>query len=230
VTGLLRIDHASRAVAGRTLWTGLNAELEAGDRLVVDGPSGVGKSLLLRSIAGLDAFTSGGCEFRGKSLAEWSMPAYRAQVMYVPQRAALAASTVRQALSSPFGLAVHQGKEFNLGVAEKLLSQLGRPPELFEAQTANLSGGELQSVLLARALLLNPTILLLDEVTAALDQVLAARAEELLVAWSEESERALVWVGHDPAARARVGTDVMELGGAPGRGTPAGDFGAGAGQ
>jgi putative ABC transport system ATP-binding protein len=208
---LLTVRDASVEVAGRTLWRDLSIELSAGDRLVVDGPSGSGKTMLLRAIAGLDEFTTGRCEFRGRAPQDWPMPSYRAQVMYVPQRAALAPGTVAQVLREPFGLAVHQDKEFKPSAAQALLTALGRPAELLQSPTGNLSGGELQSVLLTRALLLEPTILLLDEVTAALDPELAGLAERMLIEWSTEGERALLWVGHDPASQGRVGTKVLAI-------------------
>jgi putative ABC transport system ATP-binding protein len=208
---LLSLRQASRDVGQRTIWRNLSFELAAGQRLVIDGPSGSGKTLLLRAVAALDAFTTGSCEFNGRPQAQWSMPIYRSQVMYVPQRAALGAGSVLQALQAPFLLKVHQTRRFDAGVAEALITQLGRPSRLLETPTDDLSGGELQSVLLARALLLEPTILLLDEVTAALDAELARCAEELLVAWSQQRNRALLWVGHDLGSHTRVGTSVFSI-------------------
>lgn len=208
---LLTVRDASVELADRTLWHDLCLELSAGERLVVDGPSGSGKTVLLRAIAGLDVFTTGGCEFRGRPRREWSMPAYRAQVMYVPQRAALHPGTVADTLAAPFGFAIHKGKEFKAEAAEDLLAELGRPAELLASPTESLSGGELQSVLLVRALLLEPTVLLLDEVASALDPELADAVERVLIKWSQASERALVWVGHDPASQSRVGTAVLPI-------------------
>jgi putative ABC transport system ATP-binding protein len=208
---LLSVRDASFDVATRTLWRGLSFDLAPGARLVVDGPSGSGKTMLLRGVSGLEAFTTGTCEFRGRAPQDWPMPRYRSQVMYVPQRAALAPGTVAAALKGPFGLAVNRAKVFDQAAAEAQWTALGRGPELLDSPTANLSGGEVQSVLLARALLVEPTILLLDEVTAALDPDLAQRAEQVLIEWSQRGERAVVWVGHDPASQGRVGTQVLAL-------------------
>lgn len=208
---LLKVVEASRRVADRTLWTGLSFDLAAGDRLVVAGASGTGKSLLLRGIAGLDEF-DGRCEFRGRPQTEWPMPQYRAQVMYVPQTAALATGTVAEVLQAPFALAVHADQEYDPVAAENLLAVLGRDPAMLAAETENLSGGELQSVLLVRALMLDPTVLLLDEVTSALDAEVARRAEEVLIDWVAAGERALIWVGHDAGGRERMGTATLQIG------------------
>ena len=208
---LLTIHDAARQVGGRTLWRGVSFEVESGDRLVVDGPSGSGKTLLLRALACLDPLSSGFCEFRGKLPEVWSVPAYRSQVIYVPQRPALAAGTVLEVLSAPFRLSVHKAKSFDQGAATDLLETLGRPADLLLAQTATLSGGEVQSVQLARALLLDPTVLLLDEVTSALDPALAARAEQVILDWCASGERALLWVGHDTASQERMGTTRWQI-------------------
>lgn len=208
---LLKVSGASRRVGDRTLWTSLGFELDAGDRLVIGGASGTGKSLLLRGIAGLDEF-DGVCAFRGRPQSDWPMPQYRAQVMYVPQTAALASGTVAEVLQAPFALAVHAEQSYSADTAENLLAVLGRDPAMLAAETDNLSGGELQSVLLTRALLLEPTVLLLDEITSALDAEVARRAEDVLIDWVRAGERALIWVGHDAGGRQRMGTASLEIG------------------
>lgn len=206
---LLSMSGASRRVGDRLLWHDLGFELDGGDRLVVEGPSGSGKTLLLRAIAALDR-VDGECRFRGRTPQEWGVPRFRAQVMYLPQRAAMPEGTVATALRAPFELAVHRGVSFDEGRARELLGTLGRPSSLWDADLDAISGGERQSVLLARALLLQPSVLLLDEVTSALDEELAAAAEQALRSWVDD-EHALVWVGHDPNARQRIGTRVLRL-------------------
>ncbi len=206
---LLSMRGASRVVGERVLWRDLGFVVDGGDRLVVDGPSGSGKTLLLRAIAALDPF-EGECRFRGRTPQEWGVPRYRAQVMYLPQRAALPEGTVAAALAAPFTLSTHRERSFDEGQARELLAALGRPASLWEASVDTLSGGERQSVLLCRALLLEPSVLLLDEVTSALDEELAAAAESVLLTWVH-SDRALVWVGHDPSARDRIGSAVLRL-------------------
>lgn len=206
---LLSMRGAARRVDDRLLWRDLGFTLAGGGRLVIDGPSGSGKTLLLRAIAALDPF-EGECRFRGRTPQEWGVPQYRAQVMYLPQRAALPEGTVAAALAAPFVLGVHRNHSFDQRRARDLLTALGRPSSLWEADVDTLSGGERQSVLLCRALLLEPSVLLLDEITSALDEELAAAAESVLLSWAG-NDRALIWVGHDGSARERVGTDVLRL-------------------
>lgn len=209
--GLLSVRDAGMRVGERVLWAGVDLDVTAGERVGIRGPSGSGKSMLLRAMAALVPLGEGRVAYRGRAPEEMGVPLFRSCVMYVPQSPSLPPGTVESLLRAPFGWAAHSRGRFVRDEAVDLLVSLGRTPDLLQAESVSLSGGQVQTVLLVRALLLAPSVLLLDEVTSALDQDLAHRAEELILRWCGEGERAVVWVGHDPGSRSRIASRSWDL-------------------
>ncbi|MGI8748796.1 MAG: ABC transporter ATP-binding protein [Deinococcus sp.] len=202
---MLSASELRRSVAGRVLWQNLSLVVAPGERIAVTGPSGSGKSLFLRALAGLDPLEGGDVLLDGRSQAQWAMPVYRSRVMYMPQRPAHGTGSVLEELRRPFGLKVHALQAFRQADAEQWLVDAGRPVSFLDLDVTTLSGGEGQLLAVIRALLLKPSVLLLDEATASLDPEATQAVEHLLSGWCAAAPgRALVWVSHDPAQRRRV--------------------------
>lgn len=211
-TPLLQARRLGFAIDGRTLWRDLDLTLAAGECLAVVGASGSGKTLLLRTLAGLEPLQSGELMFRDRRLSDWSMPAYRARVVYVPQRPALPAGVVEAALRVPFQFGVHRHQHFPLDRARELLASLGRDESFLQQRTERLSGGEAQLVALLRALLIGPDVLLLDEPTASLDAQAVSTVERLVDDWlRSQPQRACVWTSHDRQQIERISDRVLVL-------------------
>ena len=189
-----------RQVEGRTLFDGLDFALEAGQLAVVRGPSGVGKSQLLRALAWLVPVTSGRVALDGRSPEEWGVPRWRAEVVYVPQAPAIFADTPAQHLEAIADLAVQRDRPADDPVA--LAAEWALPPDTWRREWSSLSGGERQRVALAVALSRRPSVLLLDEPTSALDPDARDAVEAAL------RGRTAVWVTHDAIQAERVAPDV----------------------
>lgn len=185
---------------------GLDVIVRAGDRVALVGPSGGGKTLLLRVLALLDPLDTGAVLWRGQPVPGPAVPAFRARVMYVAQRPALIEGTAEDNLRLPFQLGAHRGRAFDAGRLRAWLAELGRDESLLSRRSQDLSGGESQLIALMRAVQLDPDVLLLDEPTAALDPDATAAAEALVHSWhaAGAGARAYVWVSHDAAQAARV--------------------------
>jgi putative ABC transport system ATP-binding protein len=177
----------------------VNLLVKSGDRLGVLGPSGAGKTVLLRALALLDPLDAGMILYQGEVVVGDDVPGYRSQVIYLHQKPALQEGTVEDNLRHPFTLRAHHGRRFDRGRVTDLLVSLGRDAAFLDKSSRDLSGGEAQIAALVRAIQLEPTILLLDEPTASLDSITAQAVEALLDRWMDAhaNERALVWVGHD---------------------------------
>jgi putative ABC transport system ATP-binding protein len=187
--------------------------IERGSRLAVVGPTGSGKTLLLRTLARLDPIDVGEILWKGESFHGDAIPQFRQQAIYLHQRPALVEGTVEENLRLPFALRCHRQNEFSRATVLSLLAHVNRTENFLERSSRDLSGGEAQIVALLRAVQLRPTMLLLDEPTAALDDESTQMIEQLVSGWFEESpsERAFVWVSHNKRQVARVAGRVMAM-------------------
>lgn len=206
---LSRVDPVSHAA----LLAPTDFQLRAGERVVITGTSGSGKSVFLRTLALLDAPAAGTVTWMNSPVRTEDIPRYRAHVCYVAQRAALLDGSVADNLRYPFTLKVSRDRRFDSQAAQALLLKAGKPAGFLDKSAAELSGGEAQVVALVRTLLLAPQIMLLDEPTSALDPQSTAAVEALVMQWFEQSPqtRACIWVTHDPEQAQRIATRHLSM-------------------
>lgn len=197
----------------RWLLRGVNLQVAPGDRCAVVGPSGSGKTLLLRALSLLDRLDEGEIRWKGKTRHGWSVPNYRRQVVYLHQRPALWEGSVEANLRRPFQLQLHQARQFNHSQIINWLAVLGRTESFLDQPQQELSGGETQLVGFLRAIQLDPSVLLLDEPTASLDQETAMAMERLIDLWITEDAgtRAFLWVTHDRGQANRVANRILQM-------------------
>ena len=189
---------------GRAVLDAFSASVPEGSTAIV-GPSGVGKSTLLRLLNRLADPDRGEIEFRGRLLRHYEPLALRRQVSLVPQLPALLEGTVESNLRYAAELA---GEELDV---EATLARAGLDSSFAERDVGQLSVGEQQRAMLARALAQRPAVLLLDEPTSALDHAARDRIEAALAELRREQEVSIVLVSHDPEQARRLGDQVLEM-------------------
>lgn len=175
----------------------ISISLDPGDCLAVKGPSGGGKTLLLRAIADLDP-NSGTILLGTQDRDAMPAPQWRRRVAYVPTEPGWWANSV--------------GEHFpDWDTASPLAVALGLPAECDRWAVQRLSTGERQRLALIRALVHDPDILLLDEPTSGLDTDATDAVESMIAERRREWGTGIVWVTHDDAQAERVATDRMTI-------------------
>src|SRR3954447_6868640 len=173
--------------------------LSMGECIAIRGPSGAGKTLLLRAIADLDP-NAGTVILEDRDQSTIPGPEWRRLVGYVPAEPGWWAETVGEHFADQAAAAV-------------FLNNLGFPDKTGTWPISRLSTGERLRLALVRALIIRPKVLLLDEPTASLDAASVAAVESLIAA-ERRVGLAVLWVTHDPSQARRI-TDwqfVMEAG------------------
>lgn len=188
--------------AGADLIGGINLTLQPGTLTALTGASGVGKSTLARIAAGLLSPRHGAVCLDGVPLAAWPRAELRRRLLYVPQASALFSGTIAENVALwdeaiPLG---DVAAALRLaGAAHLVANRAGGLTAELTHQAPNLSGGELQRLALARALVQRPAVLVLDETTSALDPL----CEEEVVAGLRRTGAAVLIVTHRQGTAAR---------------------------
>jgi putative ABC transport system ATP-binding protein/lipoprotein-releasing system ATP-binding protein len=175
--------------------------IRSGDRIALLGRSGSGKSTLLHLIAGLDAPTGGALSWPALARKDALRPTYIGIAFQAPSLIPT--------------LSVAENVEVPLRIAGRLSSTRTQPMTALEALGLadiadkipdELSGGQAQRVALARAIALKPRLILADEPTGQLDQLIARQTVDALLESIEGSDTALVVATHDPSVAERMKT------------------------
>jgi putative ABC transport system ATP-binding protein len=201
---LFELDRVSYSRAGTPVLRDLSAGLPFGGSCLV-GPSGSGKSTILRLLDRLIDPDAGRVVYDGSDVREREVLALRREVCLVPQLPALIEGTVADNVAYGPRLAGHS---FDVRGA---LVLAGLDAGFADRDAAKLSVGEQQRVMLARALALEPRVLLLDEPTSALDAEAKAAVESTLLSLRERTSISTVLVTHDAEQAQRMADHIVRI-------------------
>lgn len=166
------------------------------------GPSGAGKTTLLKLCNGLLSPDSGEIYIKGKSIENFEPIVLRRLVGMALQSAPMVKGSVYKNLDLPLQL---QGKKLESKDAEALLHDVGLEGEFLQRDVRELSGGQRQKVSIARTLVNNPEILLLDEITSSLDRTSLKEVEELIVKINRKYGTTILWITHNLQQAMEIG-------------------------
>ncbi|MDI3486164.1 MAG: UDP-glucose/iron transport system ATP-binding protein [Methanolobus sp.] len=176
--GLLDIQNLSVSYDGKSILSDFNFSILKGEKILIKGNSGIGKSTLFRMIMGFGKYNSGEIYLEGVPVDADNIWDIRKKVAYVSQDTDIAEGKVSDLIDEVFSFKANRNNNGKSDL-EKLLNRLSLSPDLVNKEYMKLSGGEKQRVVLVLALLSGKDIFLLDEVTSELDTGLKQKVVDI---------------------------------------------------
>ena len=227
MTTLLNVDDVTVEFRSGPLWrrqsilavAGVSFQLQAGETFALVGESGSGKTTLARAVNGLQSVAIGHIEFEGERIDQLNAAAMKplrrrmAMMFQDPVGSLSPRMKVGDLIAEPFH--IHAGTQRNITQeTHRLLSQVRLTPEFAERYPHQLSGGQARRVGVARAIALNPALIIADEPTAGLDVSVQGEVLNLLLDLREQMNLAMIFITHNLHVVRRVANPmaVMYLG------------------
>ncbi len=209
---VLKVDNVTmRATTGIVeILKNLNFAVETGDFIALVGPSGAGKTSLLRLLNRLSEASSGTIEFEGQDIRQLPVVSLRRQVALVHQESRLLGMSVREALAYPLRLQKLAPPAITAAVAMGI-EQLNIPTDWLDRTSMNLSLGQRQRVAIARTLISQPKVLLLDEPTSSQDVGYSEFLLTHLAKLAGQSQITIIMANHQLELAARYTSRLLHL-------------------
>lgn len=212
---LIRVERLGLDFGRLKVLRDINLQLARGETLAVIGESGCGKTVLLKTIIGLLRPTRGTVCFDGQDLArssEKQLTQQRARFGFLFQQAALFDSmTIAQNIAFPLRQHTSKSEREIREITLARLAEVGLPQDIAEKKPAELSGGMRKRVGLARALAMEPEVLLYDEPTTGLDPIMSDVINELIISTRGRRPVTSVVVTHDMRTARKVADRLVML-------------------
>ncbi len=204
---ILKLSNVSLKNTDKLILDNVSLDIKASESLAIIGASGCGKSSLLRLCANLTTPSTGIISYRNQTYTQINPTILRRKIGYCFQIPCLFGETVYDNLLFPFQI---HAEKYDTQKVRQLFEQFELNPDLKNSSVTVLSGGEKQRIALIRSLLFLPEILLLDEITSALDHENTLIVERVLQNINAQGV-SLVWVTHSLEQSQRVANRIITM-------------------
>lgn len=190
---ILNFNNVNFTNGEKTILKDINFEIEKGDYVTIIGPSGGGKSTLLKLCNNLISPSQGSIYYNNKNIMEYNPVDLRKDISYCLQIPYLFGETVMDNLSFPFKI---RNSKINMDKIHELTYKFKIRKDILNEKILNLSGGEKQRISLMRTLMHTPNVLLLDEVTSSLDAENTSIVEDIIKDLNHNGVT-ILWITHN---------------------------------
>ena len=204
---LIQFQNVSYINDGKTVLKDISIDIEQSDFISVIGPSGSGKSTFLKLCSHLISPTHGEIIYKGKNIAEYNPIELRKNISYCFQTPYLFGDTVIDNITFPFSVRSLKPDQNRIN---ELFSLFSMETDFLTKNVNNLSGGEKQRIALIRTLIFKPEVLLLDEITSALDTDNAKIVGDVIASLNQEGIT-ILWVTHNPEQSRKYAKKVLTI-------------------
>lgn len=210
-TSIIELKNVSKSYGNNVILSNLNLSIYEGEFLTIIGSSGCGKTTFLKLINGLNKPDSGTVYIEGNDISKEDLISLRRSMGYVIQEIGLFPHmNIRKNIEYIPSL-IKKGKNKNEKRVKELIQIVGLQEELLERYPKELSGGQRQRVGIARALALNPKILLMDEPFGAIDEITKKILQEELIKIYKRFNITIIFITHDIKEALKLGTRVLVM-------------------
>lgn len=205
---MIKFDNVDLAYDGKNVFTSLSLEIKHGEKVVISGKSGLGKSSLFSLILGFVQPTGGKIFFDGICVDEKTAWDVRKKVSLIDQDVSLGVDRVSDWILFVSGFRANTSLDFGKKKVEELMSCFDLNHDLINKNISELSGGERQRIAIVLSILLERKFFLLDEVTSALDKYLKKKVADFFIG---EKEWTVVVISHDSIWLDNASVKVFDL-------------------
>jgi len=204
---IIEIKNLSKSLQNHPIIKDIDLEIQKGEIITLVGPSGSGKSTLLRCLNRLIEPDQGTIQFENKDYFNIPITTLRKNIVMVPQESVMFPGTIHDNIA--FGLNIHGIKDETIIV--KSIIDAGLSESFLKKNAEKISGGEKKRVSLARALAIQPKVLLLDEPTSGVDPKNIETVEQNIKSFTKQRHLTVIWVTHDIQQAKRVSRRIANL-------------------
>jgi len=205
---IIKFEKINLSYGEKEIFRDFSLEIMAGEKVVIYGKSGMGKSTLLKLILGFVRPESGKIVFNQKILNDKTINQLRQKIAYVDQDVVLGEGVVKEVIAEYFSFGVNRELALEQDKLGKLMKEFELESNLLDQEVDELSGGERQRLALVIALLLERSVMLLDEVTASLDPATKKLVVKNLV---KRKDLMLIVVTHDQEWKSQKETKLFDF-------------------